>query len=83
MTKIIESNTILEVTDDKGVINLLINIKCIVILLYTRSTFQNNLHSTSLVFCKTNVIYPQCNTEAEKVTIFNKTRQINVSKFIL
>ena len=34
MTEIIESNTILEVTDVEGAIHLLIHIKCTVILAY-------------------------------------------------
>ena len=39
MTKSIDSNTILEVTDDKGVIDLIINLKCIVILVDPRLPF--------------------------------------------
>ena len=51
----IESTTILEVTDDKGVINLLINIKCIVIVVDPGFPFQNTSHSTGLDFCETNI----------------------------
>ena len=45
MTERIESYTILEVTNDKGEINLLVNIKCImVVLVEPGSPFQNNPH---------------------------------------
>ena len=59
MTKSIESNTLLEVNDDKGVIHLLINIKCIVLVVYTGFPFIQIPHSTRLVFCETNVRYYQ------------------------
>ena len=63
MTESIESNTILEVTHDEGVIKLLINIQCIVIVVDTGFIYQNTPHSTDLVFCKTNVRDAKYRTE--------------------
>ena len=57
MNEKIESNTILEVTDDKGVIRLLIDIICIVIVVKPRFPFQNTQHFTSLIFCEINIRY--------------------------
>ena len=62
MNEKIESNTILEVTDDEGSIQLLINIKYIVIVADTGSPIINTPHSTILSFCETNVIYFKYNT---------------------
>ena len=64
MTKIIESNTILEVTDDKGVIHIIANSKVIVIVVDTGFPFRNTPHYMSLVFCETNVRYYQYKTKA-------------------
>ena len=44
MTERIYSNTVLEVTDDKGLIHLLINLKFIVIVVDPDSPFQNIQH---------------------------------------
>ena len=55
MTENIEYNAILEISDDKGVIHLVINIKHIVKVVDTRFPFQNTPHSTKLVLCETNV----------------------------
>ena len=62
MNEKIESNTILEVTDDEGSIQLLINIKYIVIVADTGYPIINTPHSTILSFCETNVIYLKYNT---------------------
>ena len=58
----INSTTILEVTDDKGVIQLLTNIKCIVILVEPVSPCQNIPQSTGLGLCETNDIYAKYKT---------------------
>ena len=55
MNKRIDYNAILEINDDKGVINLLINIKFIVILVNKSPSFQNTSFFISLVFCETNI----------------------------
>ena len=57
MTESTESNTILEFTDNKGVINLLINIKCIGTVVDPGLLFRNTVHYTSIVLCETNIIY--------------------------
>ena len=54
MMERIYSTKILEVIYDKGLIQLLINIKCIVIVLAPISPFQNTPHSTGSKFCETN-----------------------------
>ena len=65
MTESIKSDKILEVTYDKGLINLLIKIKCImVVVLEPDIPFQNTPRSTSLVFCETNFRYSQYKTDA-------------------
>ena len=55
----------LNVTSDKVVIQLLINIKYIFIVIETGLHFQNMPHSMSLVFCKNNVIDYQYMSEAD------------------
>ena len=60
----IESYTILEVTNDEGAINLLINIKYTVISAETCSPIRNTPHSMSLVFYETIVRDLQYNAEA-------------------
>ena len=65
MTENIEYNTILEVSDDKIVIHLVINIKLIMKVVKPVFLFQNTPHSTNFVFCETNVRYSQYNTEAD------------------
>ena len=55
MTEDIEYNTVLEVSDDKGVIHLVINLKNIVKVVDPSPPFQNTPHSTKLVLCETNV----------------------------
>ena len=62
VTESIESMIILEVTDDKGLINLLINFKFIVIVVDPRFPFWNAPHSMGFVFLETSVIYSQYNT---------------------
>ena len=52
----------LGVTGGKVVISILLNLKCTVILADPGSPIRNMPHSTSLVLCETNVIYPQYNT---------------------
>ena len=64
MTENIEYNTILEVTDYKIAVHLLINLKYAVILENTISPIQNTPHPMSLVFYKTIFRYPQYKTEA-------------------
>ena len=63
MTVSIESNTILEVTDDEVATHLLINVKYIVIVAEPAPPIQNTPHSTSLVLCETIVIFSQYNTK--------------------
>ena len=58
MTKRIHYNKVLDVTDDKGVTHLLINLKFIAIVVEPGSSFQNTQHSTILVFCETNTLDP-------------------------
>ena len=53
MTVSIESNKILEVTDDEVAIHLLINIKYIVIVTEPAPPIQNTPYSTSFVLCET------------------------------
>ena len=48
MTERVKSTIILYLTDDKGVIHLLIDIKCIVIVVYPASPFKNTAHSMGL-----------------------------------
>ena len=60
MTEGIKSNKILEVSYDKVLTQLVINIKFImVVVLDTGFPFQHTPHSTSLVLCETNVRYSQ------------------------
>ena len=64
ITEIIDYNTLSEVTDDEVEIHLLINIKCIVILLDPVFHIRNTPHSARLVLCETNARYYKYNTEA-------------------
>ena len=64
ITKCIESNSIVEVTDDKGSIHLLIDIIFAAIVEEIGSPIRNMPHSTSLVFFETIVVYHQYKTEA-------------------
>ena len=64
MTEIIESNKILEFTNDEGAIHLLISLKCTVIVEDPSSPILNTPHSTSHVFCDTRVRNYQQNIEA-------------------
>ena len=57
MTESIDSNTIVEDTDDKVVIHLIINIKCIVIVADLGFPFLNIPHDMGIVFRKTRVRY--------------------------
>ena len=57
MTERIDLTKILEVNDDKIVIHLLINLKCIVIVLDPVSLFQNTPHFMFIYLCETNVRY--------------------------
>ena len=63
MTENIEYNTILEVSDDKIVIHLVINIKLIMKVVKPVFLFQNTSHSTNFVFYETNIRDSQYNTE--------------------
>ena len=63
MTERIDSNKILKVINDKGVINLLITLKCIVIVVNTDSLVWNIPHYMRFVFCETNFIYSKYTTE--------------------
>ena len=65
ITESIESNKMLEVTDDEGEIQLLIGLKCTLIVTDTGSPILTTPHYMILVFCKTNVRYYQYNTEAD------------------
>ena len=60
MTESIESNKLLEDTEDELAINLLINFKCVGIVVHPGFPFQNAPHSTCIDLCKTNVRYSQC-----------------------
>ena len=62
ITKRIESNTVLDVTDDKVLTHLLINISCIVIVVDLGFSFQNAPQSMILDFCKYNFIDVKYNT---------------------
>ena len=53
MAESIESNTILENTDDEGVIQVLLNLRYIVIVVELVSSIKNYPYSTSLVFNET------------------------------
>ena len=64
MTERIYSNTVLEVTDDKGLIHLLINLKHLMTVLEPGFPYLNTPHSMKFIFCETSVIYSQQNTEA-------------------
>ena len=64
MTERIKYNAILEGTDDKVAIKLLINTKCTMIVVDIVYTIRNMPHSTSLEFCETNIRYYQYKTEA-------------------
>ena len=57
----IESYTVLEVTDDEGAIHLLINM----IVADPAPTIRNKPQSTSLVFCETTIRYSHYKTEAD------------------
>ena len=61
ITDRIESNKILDVTFGKLVIPVIINIKCVLIGVDPGFPFLFTKHSTSFVFCKTNVRYSQYN----------------------
>ena len=54
-TERIKFTTILGVTYDEGVIRLIINLKCMVIVVDTGSPFQTTPHSTGLDFYETNI----------------------------
>ena len=70
MNESIESNTTLEVNCDEVSIHLLINIKYKVTVVDTVYPILNMPHSTSLLFCETNVRYYQYNTETYIVHYF-------------
>ena len=55
----------MEVTDDKGVIHLLINLKCILILVDPITPFQNVPHSTIFVWFEINIRDYQYKIEAD------------------
>ena len=63
MTENIESNIILEVTDDEGEIQLLMSLKCAVIVAETAPPIRNTPHSTSRLLCETKVENYQHKTE--------------------
>ena len=54
--KRISFNTNLEVTDDEGLIHLLINLEYTVIVAESDLTIRNTPHPTNLLLCETNVI---------------------------
>ena len=64
MTESIESNKILRVNDDEVEIQLVMSLKCTVIITEPVSIILNIPHSTSRVFCKTKVVNSQHNSEA-------------------
>ena len=66
MTESIDSNTILEGTDDEGQIHLFLNTKYIVIVVDTVTPIRNIPHSKSLVVYETIVRDSQYKTEAFK-----------------
>ena len=74
----IESYTILEVTDDEGEIHLLINIKYTLIVADTRSPILTTPHSTSIVLYENKVPIKYKGDHRH-----NKTMQLHVSQFIL
>ena len=55
MTEGIDSNKILESTDYEVSIHLLVSLKCTVIVVDPVSPIRKTPHSTSRVFCETNV----------------------------
>ena len=55
----IEYYRFMEITDYEGVIQVLINIRYTVIVKDTDSPIRNTQYSKRLVFCETNVRYPQ------------------------
>ena len=59
----IDYYTVLQVTDDEGEIQLLINIRYTVIVSDTDSPILTMPHSTILVLCETNVRYYQYKIE--------------------
>ena len=64
ITESINYNTILEVNDENGEIYLLINLKYVtVVVADTAPPFKSTPHSTSIVFCETNVKHFQYNIE--------------------
>ena len=64
MTERIDPNTTLEVTDNEGAIHLFINLKCTVMVADPGSPILSMLHSKSLVFCETIIIYSPYKTDA-------------------
>ena len=70
ITENLESNTILEVTDDKVVLNLLINIKFIVIVVDSVFPILNTHYSTRFIFCETNVRYLYQENSALCISIY-------------
>ena len=64
MTEKIDSNKSLGGTDNEGAINLLIDIKCTLIVVDYFFSVRNTPHSMSLVFCETNFRYHQYKKDA-------------------
>ena len=63
MTEMIESNTTLEVTDDAGENQLLIGLKCTVVVVQPGYPILNKPHSMRRVFCQNKAWNYQHNTE--------------------
>ena len=63
--EIIESHTVLEVTNDRGEIHLLINLKYTVMVADDGSPILTTPYSTRLVFCETNIRGYQYKTKAD------------------
>ena len=78
----IEPYKILEVTGYEGAIHLPLYLKYTVIVVDDVFPTRNMPHSTSLVFCETNVRYFQYKTEAAQTTISNKIMHHQVYKCI-
>ena len=83
ITEIIEPNTILEVTDNKGLIQSLVNIKCIMMVVDNGFPFRK--HHTTQAWPYAKEISDITNTRQRlpQTTISNKTININITQFIL
>ena len=81
ITERIQSNTILDITDDIGVIRVFVNSKDILIVVDTRSPFQKTPHSMILFLCEITVKCYQCKKKHKPLHLKTKCSFVSLDLF--